>query len=81
MYSQVLKGMRPFVAQIIAMTGKATEYRKQSGTPAALFEIQMWRAAIVIAILNPHQMAVPLRTFIANPREKRAHPIISDASP
>ncbi len=81
MYSQVLKGMRPFVAQIIAMTGKATEYRKQSGTPAALFEIQMWRAAIVIAIVNPHQMAVPLRTFIANSREKRAHPIISDASP
>eukprot|EP01036_Dinobryon_divergens_P061774 gene61774-biopygen27206 len=51
------------------------------GTPSALFEIQLWRAAIVIAIQDPTQMAVPLRTFVANPREKNAHPIISDASP
>eukprot|EP01035_Chromulina_nebulosa_P039311 gene39311-biopygen26245 len=26
-------------------------------------------------------MAVPLRTYVANPRERNAHPIISDASP
>jgi hypothetical protein len=81
MYSMVLKGMRPFVAQIIAMTGRTTEYRKQGATPSALFEIQLWRAAIVIAILDPTQMAVPLRTFVANPRDRNAHPIISDASP
>ena len=80
MYSMVVKGMRPFVAQIIAMTGRTTEYRKQGATPSALFEIQLWRAAIVIAILDPTQMAVPLRTFIANPRDRNAHPIISDAS-
>ena len=63
------------------MMGKATENRRQGGTPSALFEIQVKREAFVIAILDPHQMAVPLRMFIANPRETRAHLIISHASP
>ena len=81
LYSPVLRGMRPFVAQIIAMTCRATAFRKQAATPSALFEIQMWRAAIVIALLDPDAMAVPLHVFIENPRDRSAHPIISDASP
>ena len=81
MYSPVMRGMRPFVAQIIAMTSRATVYRKQAAAPSTKFEIQIWRAAIVIALNDPDQVSVPLATFIANPRDRRAHPIISDASP
>ena len=81
LYSPVMRGMRPFVAQIIAMTCRATEYRKQAATPSALFEIQMWRAATVIALINPATLAVPLQVFIKNPRNTNPHPIVSDASP
>ena len=78
LYSPVMRGMRPFVAQ---MTCRATEYRKQAATPSALFEIQMWRAATVIALISPDTLAVPLRVFIKNPRDRNPHPIVSDASP
>ena len=76
-----MRGIRPFVAQIVAMTSRATVYRKHAAAPSTMFEIQIWRAAIVIALHDPDQVSVPLATFIANPRDRRSHPIISDASP
>jgi hypothetical protein len=81
MYSPVLRGMRPFVAQINTMTSKTTKYRKEPATPAALFEIEMWRVAIIIALQNPPALAVPLHNFIRNPRDREPHPVVSDASP
>ena len=62
--------MGPFTAQINAITSNATEYRKASATPSALFEIELWRAAIIVALQQPHTLEVPLHMFIRNPRNR-----------
>ena len=81
MYSPVVRGTRPFIAQINAMTSKATPYRTVRATPSALFEIEVWRAAIVIALTSPQALAVPLHMCIRNPRDRDSHPTVFDASP
>ena len=81
MYSPVVRGMRSFIAQFNAMTSKATSYRTVRAIPSALFEIEIWRAAIVIALTSPQALAVPLHMFIKNPRDREPHPTVSDASP
>ena len=53
MYSPMLHGMRPFVAQINAMTSKAAQYRMAHATPFALFEIEIWHAAIIMMLMSP----------------------------
>ena len=63
------------------MTSKAIECRKASATPSALFEIELWRAAIIVALRQPYTLAVPLHMFIRNPRDREPHPTVSDASP
>jgi hypothetical protein len=82
MYSPVLHGMRPFIAQINAMTSKATQYQTAHAMPSsALFDIEIWRAAIIMVLMNPPALAVPLHMFIKNPRNRNPHPTVSDASP
>jgi hypothetical protein len=81
LYSPTLRGMRPFIAQISAMTGRATQYRTAQATPSALFEIEIWRAAVIMVLTSPTALAVPLQMFIRNPRNRNPHPAVSDASP
>ena len=82
MYSPVLRRMRPFIAHINAMTSKATQYRMAHATPSALFEIEIWHAAIIMMLMSPPiTLAVPLHMFIKNPRNRNPHPKVSDASP
>jgi hypothetical protein len=81
LYSPTMRGMRPFIAQINAMTGRATQYRTAQATPSALFEIEIWRAAVIMALTSPTALAVPLHMFIRNPRNRNPHPAVSDASP
>ena len=82
MYAPVLRGMRPLTAQINAMTNKATEYRTAHAQPSALFEIELWYAAIIVALRQPHTLlAVPLQMFIRNLRDREPYPTVSDASP
>ena len=81
MYSPVQRGMRPFIAQINAMTSKATQYRTAHATPSALFEIEIWRAAVIMVLTSPPALAVPLHMFIKTPRNRNLHPTVSDASP
>ena len=59
--------MRPFTAQINAKTSKATEYRTAN--------------AIIVALRQPHTLAVPLHMFIQNPRDREPYSTVSDASP
>ena len=63
------------------MTSKATEYRTAHATPSALFEIELWRAAIIVALRQPQMLAVPLHMFIRNPRDRKPYPTVSDANP
>ena len=78
----MLHGMRPFIAQINAMTSKATQYRTAHATSSALFEIEIWRAVIIMMLISPPMLAaVPLHMFIKNPRNRNPHPTVSEASP
>ena len=80
MYSPVLRRMRPFIAQINAMTSKATQYRMAHATPSALFEIEIRNAAIIMMLMSPPiTLAVPLHMFIKTPRNRNPHPAVSDA--
>ena len=49
----VLRRMRPFIAQINAMSSKATQYQTAHATPSALFEIEIWRAAVIMVLMSP----------------------------
>ena len=71
----------PLTTQINAMTSKATEYRTAHGQPSALFEIELWCTAIIVALRQPHTLAVPLHMFIRNLRDREPYPTVSDASP
>ena len=71
----------PFIAQINAMTTKATQYRTAHATPSALFEIEIWRAVVIMVLMSPPALAVPLHMFIKTPRNRNPHPTVSDASP
>ena len=80
-YSPYLRGMRPFVAAINHMTRKANMTHKAMATPSASFAVAMWRAALVICMADPEALSVPILVFVRNPRVKRVHPTVSDASP
>ena len=81
MYPPVVQGMCPFIAQINAMTSEATPYRTVRATPSALLEIEIWRAAIVIALTSPQALAVFTYMFIRNPRDRDQYPTMTDESP
>jgi len=80
LYSPYMRGMRPFVAAINHMTKKSVKH-KAKATPSACFAIAMWRAAIVICMLDPEALSVSIISYLRNPRMKRVHPVVSDASP
>ena len=81
LYSPFLRGMRPFVAAINHMTRKATLVHTAKATPSAAFAVAMWRAAIILCMADPDALAVSILVFVRNPRIKRVHPTVSDASP
>ena len=81
LYSPFIRGMRPFVAAINHMTRKANAQHKARANPSACFAMAMWRAALVICMADPEALAVSIIAFVRNPRVKRVHPIVSDASP
>ncbi len=75
MYSPVLRRMRPFIAQINAMTSKATQYRTAHATPSALFEIEIWRAAIIIVLMNETNRARGSTAYVhQNPTKSQSAP-------
>ncbi len=97
LYSQVMHGMRPFVAAITHMTYSSekdqpagpTNTRKvrqhhsrpRRATANAQFAIEIWRAIIVVAYLAPHTVSLPLRDYLGIPLGAMWYIIISDASP
>ena len=81
LYSPFLRGMRPFVAAINFMTRQATPEYKAKAKPYVCFAIAVWRAALVICMLDPEALSVSLLAFVRNPQVKRIHATIADASP
>jgi len=81
LYSPFIRGMRPFVAAINHMTRKATIVHKARAQPYAAFAIAIWRAAMVVSMLDPDALSVPIVTYVRNPKEKCVHVVIADASP
>jgi hypothetical protein len=79
LYSPYMRGMRPFVAAINHMTKKSVKH-KAKATPSACFAIAMWRAAMVICMLDPEALSVSIISYLRNPRMKCVHPVVSDAS-
>ena len=73
--------MRPFVAAINHMTRKATIAHKARAQPYAAFAIAIWRAAMVVSMLDPDALSVLIVTYVRNPKEKCIHVVIADASP
>jgi len=80
LYSPFLRGMRPFVAAVNHMTRKATVIHKAKAQPSVCFAIAIWRAALVISMLDPEALSVPLLAFVRNPTVKRIYSTIADAS-
>ena len=80
LYSPFLRGMRPFVAAINHMTRKATVVYAAKAPPYVCFAIAVWRAALVISMLDPEALSVSLLAFVRNPTEKRIYSTIADAS-
>ncbi len=84
MYSLVIRGMRPFVAAIIQMTCRAEKHHNHRERPsaAAVFAIDMWRAAIVLLVSNRTCLSVSLDIFLLGSILRLVHwKVISDASP
>ena len=68
--------MRPFVAAVNHMTRKATVIHKAKATPSVCFAIAIWRAALVISMLDPEALSVPLLAYVRNPTVKRIYSTI-----
>ena len=72
--------MRPFVATVNHMTRQATVIHKAKAPPSVCFAIAIWRAALVISMLDPEALSVPLLAIVRNPTVKRIYSTIADAS-
>ena len=64
------------------MTRKASEIRKANKEhPSVCFAVAIWRAAMVIFMLDPEAMSVLLLVFVRNPTVKCIYySTIADAS-
>ena len=81
LYSQVLHGMRPFVAALTHMTYRLEDGRPRRANANAQFAIEIWRAVIVVAYINPHAMAVSITDYLGAASDIAPHRVVSDASP
>ena len=72
--------MRPFVATVNHMTRQATVIHKAKAPPSVCFAIAIWRAALVISMLDLEALSVPLLAFVRNPTVKRIYSTIADAT-
>jgi len=81
LYSQVIHGMRPFVAPITHMTYKLEDGRPRRANANAQFAIEIWRAVIVVAYIQPNEVAVPIPEYLGAPSDVVSHQVVSDASP
>ena len=84
MYSHVVRGMRPFVAAIIHMTCRSAGHhnKRAKATAAAVFAIEMWRAAVTLLIADRACLSVPLDLYLlALGLQSLLWKVISDASP
>jgi hypothetical protein len=81
LYSHVIHGMRPHVSPIIHMTQRAHETRPAAAKANTRFAIEIWRAIITVAILDPESIAVPIDTYLGHYGGQPPYITISDASP
>ena len=81
LYSQVLHGMRPFVAALTHMTYRLEDGRPRRANANAQFAIEIWRAVIVVAYINPQAMAVPIVEYLGATPDMAPYRVVSDASP
>lgn len=81
LYSTVIHGVRAFVAPIIHMTRRAHKSRHTKATANAQFAIEIWRAIIVVAYLDPETIALPIAEYLGAPADLHPFVIVSDASP
>ena len=81
LYSTVIHGVRAFVAPLIHMTQRAHKSRHTKATANAQFAIEIWRAVIVVAYLDPATIAIPIAEYLGAPADLQPFVIVSDASP
>jgi hypothetical protein len=84
MYSQVIRGMRPFVSAIIHMTCRASGHhnRRARASASATFAIEMWRAAAALLVADRTCLSVSLDIFlIGSGCNSLQWKVVSDASP
>ena len=79
LYSQVLHGMRPFVAPLTRMTHKEHNNRPRKANANAQFAIKTWRTIIVIAYVHPPSVAVTIQEYIGAPNHTSQFIVITDA--
>ena len=81
LYSQVLHGMRPFVAPLIRMTHKERNNRPRKANANAQFAIKIWRTIIVMAYVHPLSVAITIQEYLGAPPHACQFIVITDASP
>ena len=81
LYSHVIHGMRPHVSPIIRMTQRAHANRPTRAQASTRFAIEIWRAVISVAILDPAAIAVPIDIYLGHYGGQPPFITISDASP
>ena len=81
LYSHVIHGMRPHVSPILHMTHRAHENRPAKAPASTRFAIEIWRAVITVAILDPEAIAVPINSYLGHYGGQPPYITISDASP
>ena len=81
LYSQVMHGMRPFVAPITCMTHQGGDARPRRANTNAQFAIEIWRAIFIVAYINPDKISVPIQAYLGMPPDALLCDVISDATP
>ncbi len=82
LYSQVMHGMRPFVAPITRiMTHQGGDGRPRRANANAKFAQEIWRATIIVAYIDPEEIAIPIQAYLGAPPDAFLYDVISDASP
>ena len=81
LYSQVLHGMRPFVAPLTRMTHKEHNNRPRKANANAQFAIEIWRTIIIIAYVHPPSVAITIQEYIGVPHHASQFIVITDARP
>ena len=81
LYSQVLHGMRPFVAPLTRMTHRENNNRPRKANAKAQFAIKIWRTIIIVAYVHPSSVAITIQEYLGAPQHARHFIVITDASP